>query len=102
VSVPEALIGHWVHAHEEDSGDTAVYRRVGWPLRPARGRSAFEIKADGEFVRHGTGPVDVSTSRTGRWRIVAPDRIAVTLPGQRSYELRIASVEPELLKVTRV
>jgi hypothetical protein len=101
VSVPAELFGHWVHSHEEDGADAEIYRPRGWPLPPARGRTAFEIKPDGEFVEYVPGPVDVSASRTGRWQAVAPDCIAISLPGQKTYELRISSVGSELLKVKR-
>ena len=98
---PPELFGHWVHSHEEDGAGTEVYRPRNWPFPLARGRSAFEIKPNGEFVQSGPGPVDVSVGRKGRWQAVAPDRIAVYLPDQKSYELRISSVSPDLLKVTR-
>jgi hypothetical protein len=90
-----------VHSHEEDTAGEKVFRRIGWRLPPARGRTAFEIKPDGEFVSHGPGPGDASASRAGRWSAVAPDRIEVSLPGQSAFELRIASVEPDALRLSR-
>ncbi len=101
MSVPPDLLGLWVHSHEEDGAGAEVYRRRGWPFPPARGRTAFEIRSDGEFVQYGPGPTDVSVSRTGRWQAVAPDRITVTPAGQKPYELQICSVGPDLLKVKR-
>jgi hypothetical protein len=101
VSLPAAVFGHWVHSHEEDSGDVEVYRPLGWPLPPARGRSAFEIKPDGEFVRYRPGPADVSAGRRGRWEALAPDRIAVSLPDESPHELEICCVGPEVLKIRR-
>ena len=98
---PAELFGHWVHSHEEDGAGLEVYRPLSWPFPLARGRTAFEIKPDGEFVQYGPGPADVSTGRKGRWQAAAPDRIAISLPGQKPYELHIASVAPGLLKVTR-
>jgi len=101
VTTPSELCGHWVHSHEEDGEGAEVYRPLGWRFPLARGRTAFEIKPDGEFVQHGPGPTDVSTSRKGRWQAVAPDRISISMPGQKSYELHISSAGPDLLKVMR-
>ena len=98
---PAELCAHWVHSHEEDGAGAEVYRPLGWRFPPARGRTAFEIKPDGEFVQYGPGPTDVSTRRAGRWQAMAPDRISVSLPGRESYDLRIVSVSRDLLKVMR-
>jgi len=101
VTMPRELFGHWVHSHEEDRAGEEVYRPLGWRFPLARGRTAFEIKPDGEFVEYGPGPTDVSASHKGHWQAVTADRIAVSMPGPKSYELHISSVGPDLLKVTR-
>jgi hypothetical protein len=95
------IFGHWVHSHEEDRAGEEVYHPLGWRFPLARGRSAFEISPDGEFVEHGPGPADVSVARKGRWQVVTADRITVSLPGGKSYELHFTSVAPDLLKLTR-
>ncbi len=97
--MPPELFGHWVHSHEEDRAGEEVDRPLGWRFPLARGRSAFEIKPDGEFVEHGPGPVYVSVANKGRWQAVTADRISVSLSGGKSYELHVSSVGPGLLKV---
>ncbi len=52
----EALLGEWVHSHEEDEPGRKVYRRSGYPFPPARGRDAVELKADDTAVVRGPGP----------------------------------------------
>ncbi len=101
MTMPRELFGHWVHSHEEDRAGEEVYRPLGWRFPLARGRTAFEIKPDGEFVEYGPGPTDVSASHKGHWQAVTADRIAVSMPGPKSYELHISSVGPDLLKVMR-
>jgi hypothetical protein len=64
--LPPELFGHWIHSHEEDSGDLRVYRPAGYRFPPARGRRGFELRPDGSYVAHGPGPADKPTSRPGR------------------------------------
>ena len=70
------LARSWVHAHEEDSETEIVYRPAGWALPPSRGRSGFELHADGSLVRIQPGPVDRPEARPGHWR-VEDDRLVL-------------------------
>ena len=72
-----ALVGTWWRVPEEESGGTAVYRREGTPLPPARGRDGFTLQADGRALLHGSGPTDRSTSTDSRWHLDAQGRLNV-------------------------
>ena len=63
------MSGHWVHAHEEDTEDVMVFRPAGTDLPPARGRMAFELRADGTFAETGLGATDVPEEATGNWTL---------------------------------
>ncbi len=43
--LPPELFQHWMHSHEEDSGDVQVYRPADYDFPPARGRRGFELQA---------------------------------------------------------
>jgi hypothetical protein len=65
----EALVGQWVHSHEEDSGGEAVYRPASHSLPPSRGRTSFELRADGTYLECSPGPVDAPEQSSGRWSL---------------------------------
>jgi hypothetical protein len=65
----EALLGEWVHSHEEDEPGRKVFRRSGYPFPPARGRDAFELNADDTALVRGPGPTDMPEEKTGRWAL---------------------------------
>jgi len=61
--------GRWVHVQEEDTEDEMVFRPAGTHLPPARGRMAFELRADGSFAESGLGATDVPEEATGSWEL---------------------------------
>ena len=63
-----SLIRHWVHSHEEDTATEMVFRTAKYKFPRSRGRTAFELRADGSLVEHGIGPADVEIATTGAWR----------------------------------
>jgi hypothetical protein len=65
----EALLGEWVHSHEEDEEGRKVFRRRDYPFPPARGRDAVELKADDTAVVRGPGPTDVPEEEPGKWAL---------------------------------
>jgi hypothetical protein len=89
---PEELLGHWVHSHEEDSGDERVYRPADYDFPPARGRRGFELKPGGELVLYGPGATDRPEATTARWSVSGSGR--VRLGGE---EFSIVSVSPDRL-----
>jgi hypothetical protein len=73
----DQVIGHWVHAHEEDTEDQMVFRPARTELPPSRGRRAFELRPDGTFAEAGLGATDVPEQATGDWAVEA-DTITLT------------------------
>jgi hypothetical protein len=65
----EAVVGHWVHSHEEDTDDEMVYRPAGYPFPPARGRTSFDLRPDGSYVERSPGPVDAPVESQGSWTL---------------------------------
>jgi hypothetical protein len=55
----DVLCRRWVHAHEEDNDEEMVFRPSEHPLGPSRGRTSFELRADGTFSESGLGAADV-------------------------------------------
>ena len=52
----DAVVGHWVHSHEEDTDAEMVYRPASYAFPPSRGRTSFDLRADGSYVERSPGP----------------------------------------------
>lgn len=79
----DAVVGQWVHSHEDDHDGMQVFRPAPYPFPPARGRTAFTLQPDGSAVTGQPGPVDRGESLEGTWdftgnvlTIRGPGRIA--------------------------
>ncbi len=98
----EEVCGRWVHAHEEDTGDEMVFRPAGTDLPPARGRLAFELRADGSFAEAGLGASDAPEEASGSWAL---DGDVLTLSEGASQgvprEMEVVAAEPDRLVVRR-
>jgi hypothetical protein len=96
------LQGRWIHSHEEDTEHEAVYRPASWTLPPARGRTGFELRADGTATRLGPGPTDRPAASPGRWRLDA-DRLLLEASesGAPDRELRIVSLAADRLVIRK-
>jgi hypothetical protein len=92
--VPDELLGHWVHSHEEDRGDERVYRPADYDFPPARGRRGFELRPDGELLVYGPGATDRPEATTARWSASGSGRVKLG-----DEELEIVSVSPDRLEV---
>jgi hypothetical protein len=92
--LPAELMRHWVHSHEEDSGDERVYRPSDHDFPPARGRRGFEPLPGGELLVYGPGATDRPEATTGRWSASGPGRVKLG-----DEELEIVSVSPDRLVV---
>jgi hypothetical protein len=98
----ELLQRRWVHAHEEDTEREMVFRPADYPLGPSRGRTSFELHADGTFTESGLGAADVPEPASGTWRleqttILLSEGAAEGAP----RELPIASIDEDRLVVRR-
>lgn len=97
----EAVQGHWVHSHEEDTEDEMVFRPATYGFPPSRGRTSFELRPDGTYVESSPGPVDVPEESRGQWAL-EDDRLLLAAEGDRpGHAWELATVEPDRLAVHR-
>ncbi|XVQ07459.1 hypothetical protein ACQP1W_33330 [Spirillospora sp. CA-255316] len=103
---PPDLLGTWLHAHEEDTATTAVYRPADHPFRPSRRpRRGLEFRADGTVVELRPGPDDrPRPAATGRWEPM-PGGVRLAFPpepgGAGEREVRILSYGEDRLTVAK-
>lgn len=92
----------WLHSHEEDHGDTLVFRPNTYAFRPSRGRTGFEIGSGGVLTQYDIAPTDGLERRMGKWRLEGTMFYA-TFPEKNStdYSLRVLSLTPERLEAVR-
>jgi hypothetical protein len=93
----EALLGPWLHAHEEDTGAEQVFRRPSHPFPRSRGRSGFELLPDGALVERGPGPTDAPTEGRGTWELQADELVLRGAGGLRT--LVVVAAEGDRLVV---
>jgi len=96
----DALVGEWVHSHEEDQPGREVFRRRGYAFPPARGRRALDLAAGGELREAAPGPDDRTRRVTGSWD-VRDGRLTVRVDGRAPEEFLVDTVEPQRLVLRR-
>jgi hypothetical protein len=102
-TLPPALFKRWIHSREEDTGDVSVYRSSNYPFPPVRGRTGFEIRANGDFIAYDIAPTDGWLSVLGHWETREMNEIRVSFDDRRRtpLTLHIVSCDQEMLKITR-
>ncbi|MFC5271531.1 hypothetical protein [Adhaeribacter terreus] len=104
IEITNALLGKtWLHSHEEDRGDTLVYRPNSYDFPPARGRTGFQLEADGTVKQYDIAPTDGLEEKIGNWLIRDKNHLEVTFPNHNSmeYEAEILSIDADKLKLKR-
>ncbi|MDO7876522.1 hypothetical protein Q5H93_17390 [Hymenobacter sp. ASUV-10] len=101
VSSLKALEGTWLNAHEENRGDTLVYRPNTYKFPPARGRTGFAIEPYGRFTQYDIAPTDGLEGRDGTWTATGPHRLRIHLEdgGTPDYTLEVISLKGKVLTV---
>lgn len=97
------LPGRWMHSQEEDTEGTEVYRPADFAFPPARGRTGYEFKADGQAVYLGIAAADGSTYVPGRWELETADRVSIKTEDGRTQPLvlRVLECTPGKLVLSR-
>ncbi|MDQ2769674.1 MAG: hypothetical protein M3Y54_04145 [Bacteroidota bacterium] len=99
----QQLEGTWLASHEENSGDTLVYRPNTYNFPPARGRTGFRLEPYGRFEQFDIAPTDGLKGREGSWSALGDNRLLLHLnDGQTpDYTLEVLSLEKKVLKLRR-
>ena len=92
----------WLHAHEEDHGDTLVFRPNTYAFRPSRGRTGFQINPGGELTQYDIAPTDGLDEHKGKWRVDG-NTFYATFPEKNSaeYSLRVLKLTAERMDAVR-
>ena len=98
------LEGTWLASHEENRGDTLVYRPNTYKFPPARGRTGFAVKSYGRFEQFDIAPTDGLAGRPGTWTPSGNTRLRIHLTdGQTpNYTLEIISLDQQVLKLRQL
>ena len=98
----DVLSQRWIHSYEEDTETEMVYRPASFPFPPARGRSGFELQADGSCSLIGLGPVDRPELTPGTWSIDNEETPSIRINCEGStHALALSSVDPQRLVVRK-
>ena len=98
------LEGTWLASHEENRGDTLVYRPNTYKFPPTRGRTGFALKSYGRFKQFDIAPTDGLTGRPGTWTAAGNTRLRIHLTDGHSpdYTLEILSFDKQVLKLRQL
>ena len=98
------LEGTWLASHEENRGDTLVYRPNTYAFPPARGRTGFALKPYGRFERFDIAPTDGLAGRPGTWTAAGDTRLRIHLTDGQvpDYTLEIISLDKQVLKLRQL
>lgn len=96
----QAVIGKWIHSHEEDTDQEAIYRPASFSFPRSRGRRGFELRDDGTLMETAIGATDVPEEAVGRWDL-RPDGTLMLRSGSGVSTLRVIRTEPDRLVVAK-
>jgi hypothetical protein len=99
--LPETIYKAWMHSREEDKGGVKVYRPKGYKFPPARGRTGFEIKKDGELVLLDIAAADGTEKVKGKWKLEGKNKVSVTFPGtdRKAMKFEVVSCDGKVVKI---
>ncbi len=97
-----SLPGHWVHSHEEDSGNRMVFRPSTHPFPPSRGRYGYRLEKGGALHVVRPGPTDKREFVDGTWSLEEGGILVLRPAGEGPLRFQIVSVDPERLVVNRL
>jgi hypothetical protein len=100
----DALPRHWVHSHEEDTDTEKVFRPAAYNFPPARGRSSFELKQNGNLIEYKIGPTDrPGEGEEGTWELVDEHTLAFYPTSSRTARkvLHIVRVSEDRLVIKK-
>jgi hypothetical protein len=100
----KCLLRHWIHSHEEDTKEVAVYRPVGYAFPRSRGRVGFNLLEGGKLIYYGISHTDGSIQSSGRWTFLGRQnwlKMNLDNKGMQPFKLEIVSCDEEMLKVKR-
>src|SRR5262249_44876939 len=92
---------HWVHSHEEDSGDQMVFRPSTYTFPRSRGRQEFDLVPDGTLRATRPGPTDKRESSAGSWSLEPGGVLVIQPEGSDALRFSVVSVDNEKLVVKR-
>src|SRR5215207_5545501 len=99
--IPRVLLKHWYHSYEEDTEDVKIYRPEDYEFPPSRGRSSFEIKEDGKFIRYDIGPTDMATPFNTKYKVKKDNTLSLFIEDPELQSLEIIEYNDNILKIKK-
>jgi hypothetical protein len=102
--LPAGLFRHWVHSFEEDAAGLQTYRPATYSFPVARGREGFQLKEDGTFILHRTGPADGIEKVNATWKALSENTFRVELqhPDIAPYTIQIIQATDTVLTLKKI
>lgn len=91
----------WISSHEDNKEGWKAFRSSEYDFPPARGRSGFQVNANGEFVDFPISPRDGNEQIKGKWALIEDAKIKVTLSNDQEFTLTFQALEDGVLYAER-
>ena|ERR1043165_6048834 len=99
----EDLHQRWMHSREEDTPTETVFRPADYNFPPARGRTGFELKPNGEMVEIGIAPTDAQQENKGKWKLEDGNKLSFYQgpEAEPSQTMQVASADKDKLVIKK-
>jgi len=91
----------WFHSYEEDDDYKQVYRPSSYDFPLSRGRDAFEIRKNGDFISYSSGPVDLSQKNIYKFEIKDENKLHLYKNKILVNVINILSCEKDVLFIKK-
>jgi len=92
----------WVHAHEEDTQESLVFRPEEYPLGLSRGRDAIQFFEDGSVARTGIAPNDTLSFSGGSWTLLEDgETLTVSETHRHTTAVKVVSLDSDKLVISK-
>ena len=92
----------WVHAHEEDTAESLVFRPEHYPLGLSRNRDAIEFYESGKVARVGIAPNDALSFSEGNWHLLDDGKtLSITEKPDKTTKLKVLGLVSDKLIISK-
>lgn len=95
------LYNLWFHSYEENDNYKQVYRPSSYDFPLSRGRDAFEIRKNGDFISYSIGPDDLPKKKVYRFEIKDENKLYIYNDKLLVNVINILSCEKDLLIIKK-
>lgn len=91
----------WFHSYEEDGSNKSIYRPSSYNFPLSRGRDAFEIRENGDFIFYPIDSIDLHQKHIYKFEIKNKNKLYIYNNKVLLNDIDILSCEKDLLIIKK-